>query len=119
MGRSGGVPVAALLRAMPVGSVPFRLIPFAMCLQGSEPRLRLPSVCAMPGGVERKDVFAAAKELGWRVAAQPNKKGYFKMWCPCGLHSKWLHKTPSNPHYYREYIQKMRSLGCRPRAGLP
>lgn len=69
----------------------------------------------MAGGVEREDVFAAADSLRWRVDDRPNRNGYFKMQCPCGQHTKWLHKTPSNPHYYREYIAKMQSLGCHKR----
>ena len=43
----------------------------------------------------RGDVMRVAKELGWREAGV-NKKGYFKLCCPCGDHMKWLHKTPSD-----------------------
>jgi hypothetical protein len=65
------------------------------------------------GGVERSDVYEAAAELHWTVDDRPNKKGYFKVKCPCRKHTKWLHKTPSNPNYYREFISHMRSLGCQ------
>lgn len=61
----------------------------------------------MAGGVEREDVFAAAKELGWAIETKPNGKGYLKLRCPCGKHLHWLHKTPSNPNYYREFIKQM------------
>ena len=64
----------------------------------------------MSGGKERKDVYAVADELNWTIADKPNKKGYFKMKCPCGKHLKWLHKTPSNPNYYREAIDHMRRV---------
>ena len=58
----------------------------------------------MSGGVERKDVYAVAARHGWTIDDKPNSKGYFKMKCPCGKNLKWLHKTPSNPNYYRETI---------------
>lgn len=64
----------------------------------------------MSGGVEREDVYAAADELGWTIDDKPGGNGYFKMRCPCGKHLKWLHKTPSNPNYYRETIAYMRRL---------
>lgn len=73
----------------------------------------------MAGGVEREDVYLAAAELHWTVDEKPNKKGYFKVRCPCGRHLKWLHKTPSNPNYYREFIHKMRQLGCKPPGPSP
>lgn len=60
------------------------------------------------GGVEREDVYRAAAELGWTIDDKPNKNGYFKMRCPCGKHVTWLHKTPSNPNYYRERIGVLR-----------
>lgn len=61
----------------------------------------------MSGGNGREDVFAYADANDWKID-EPNKKGYLKMRCPCGQHLKWLHKTPSNPNYYRECLQWMK-----------
>lgn len=71
----------------------------------------------MAGGTEREDVFAEAARLTWTIDERPNRKGYLKMRCPCGKHQKWLHKTPSNPNYFRDVVSHMRSLqkqGCVP-----
>jgi hypothetical protein len=65
----------------------------------------------MSGGVEREDVFQAVEELRW-TQKKPNKKGYIKLLCPCGKHKTWLHKTPSNPNYYRERVNFLRRCEC-------
>lgn len=62
----------------------------------------------MAGGNERDDVFTAAELYGWTIGEKPNSNGYLKMKCGCGKHMSWLHKTPSNPHYYRERVKFMR-----------
>jgi len=72
----------------------------------------------MSGGNEREDVFAAALELDWTIDDKPNKHGYLKMKCGCGKHITWLHKTPSNPNYYKERIQYMRRK-CNPGPSTP
>lgn len=56
-----------------------------------------------------------AAELGWTDAGD-NKKGYTKLKCPCGDHITWLHKTPSNPNYWNEKIQYLRTRCGRPDA---
>jgi hypothetical protein len=66
----------------------------------------------MAGGVEREDVFQLADELHWRNEG-PNKKGYVKLLCPCGKHKTWVHKTPSNPDYYRQRMNFLRRA-CGP-----
>lgn len=63
------------------------------------------------GEVEREDVFRVADELSWRVIG-PNKRGYFKALCPCGKHKTWVHKTPSNPNYYRQKVNFIRRQDC-------
>ena len=73
----------------------------------------------MSGGVERGDAFAAADRLGWAIDPKPNKKGYLKMRCSCGRHITWLHKTPSNPHYYQQRVAHMeRTYGGPQAAGV-
>lgn len=62
----------------------------------------------MSGGNEREDVYEAAKAYGWSIDTKPNKSGYLKMKCGCGKHMSWLHKTPSDPGYYRNRVKFMR-----------
>ncbi len=51
--------------------------------------------------------------LGWR-AEGPNSKGYFKLKCPCpGKHLTMVHKTPSNPNYWKERKQFI-ERSCKP-----
>lgn len=64
------------------------------------------------GDDSRDDVYDAADELHWVIEDKPNKNGYFKVRCPCGKHLLWLHKTPSDPNYYKHKIQYMRQLAC-------
>lgn len=64
----------------------------------------------MAGGKEREDVYREAEQLGWSIDDKPNSKGYFKMKCPCGKHMRWLHKTPSDPNYYRNVVGWMRRV---------
>lgn len=59
---------------------------------------------------ERERLFEAAAELGWSDRGKgPGRNGYIKLYCPCGKHLTWIHKTPSNPHYYRQRISFMRA----------
>ncbi len=62
----------------------------------------------MAGDNQREDVFRVVDELHWIAADKPGKNGYLKLKCPCGKHMKWLHKTPSNPNYYRDTIKWLR-----------
>lgn len=57
------------------------------------------------------DARRVAKELGWREAGR-NKKGYLKLLCPCGQHRKWLHKTPSDPDFFKHAIAYLRRQPC-------
>lgn len=41
-------------------------------------------------------------ELGWRIDDPPK---YYRLRCPCGLHMRWFHLTPSNPNYGVEALQ--------------
>lgn len=53
-------------------------------------------------------MFRVVDELGWTTSEKPGKRGYLKLKCPCGNHIRWLHKTPSNPNYYRDLIKWLR-----------
>lgn len=48
---------------------------------------------------ERRELLAYLEKSGWRL-----KEGdaYVHVKCACGKHQKWVHKTPSNPNYWRE-----------------
>lgn len=53
---------------------------------------------------EREQAIKRLAELGW-VARKPNNRGYIPYRCTCGgRHSLHLHKTPSNPRYYRNEV---------------
>ena len=53
----------------------------------------------------RKDLQEVLKVFdahGWTIEDPPK---YYRLTCPCGLHLKWLHLTPSNPNHGREALQ--------------
>lgn len=56
---------------------------------------------------DQAEAVDGARARGWTPIFPPNKKGYIKLLCPCGSHMTWLHKTPSNPNYFREAIQHL------------
>jgi hypothetical protein len=58
----------------------------------------------------KADALAMAERLGWR--SERNKKGYYKLVCPCGKHLKWLHNTPSDPNYFRNAIAFLERQVC-------
>ena len=62
---------------------------------------------SMPGWRKhpRKDLEDVLREFsahGWRIDDPPK---YYRLSCPCGLHMRWLHLTPSNPNHGREALQ--------------
>jgi hypothetical protein len=59
----------------------------------------------------REDALRIAKELNWRED-RVNKKGYLLLLCPCGVHFKWLHKTPSDPNYFVNAIGYLKRQEC-------
>lgn len=63
------------------------------------------------GSSDRPWAIEQAEALGWTFV--PNRKGYDKLLCPCGQHQTWLHRTPSNPNYFREKIAHLARV-CPP-----
>ena len=63
----------------------------------------------MGNNADRDRLFEEAKRLGW---TRVDGKGYTKLLCPCGEHKTWVHKTPSNPNYYRERLKFIGRFGC-------
>lgn len=59
-----------------------------------------------------KEIEALLRSMevqGWRV-----EKGskYFKTFCPCGLHKKTVHLTPSGGGYLRNLVGWLRRETC-------
>lgn len=53
----------------------------------------------------RKDLEAVLVELDrrqWRILDPPK---YYKVLCPCGMHYRWVHLTPSNPYYGQQVLR--------------
>ncbi|CQD10571.1 hypothetical protein BN000_02181 [Mycobacterium europaeum] len=53
-------------------------------------------------GKHDKDVNAVVEEItahDWVEVT--GRKGYRKFRCPCGSHQKTIHKSPSDPNYFR------------------
>lgn len=68
---------------------------------------------------ERRAALRELAEIGWGPPDDPpkqNKKGYIKVLCGCGAHKFWLHKTPSNPNFFREKVAYARRI-CGPATG--
>lgn len=49
---------------------------------------------------EGNALIDAAEALGWTLIRAPGR-GYE---CPCGSHMTWVHRTPSNPNYWKERL---------------
>lgn len=48
------------------------------------------------------------EDLGWRVTNPKTGKGYFKAYCPCGQHLKWISLTPSGSKYAQNLRAEVR-----------
>ncbi len=55
---------------------------------------------------ERQRLVKALEAFGWTIVRE-NTKGYLYVRCPCGDHQHWLHKTPSDPNYFRRQEQHL------------
>jgi hypothetical protein len=62
--------------------------------------------------VTRDEAVAAVAEHGW-YPARTTKRGYLIMRCSCGDHQETLHKTPSNPHHFRQKAARMITICSR------
>lgn len=60
----------------------------------------------------RKDLEALLGEFheaGWTIENPPT---YYRVRCPCGKHQRWVHLTPSSPHYAKHVIQWLYNQTC-------
>jgi len=58
---------------------------------------------------ELEEVLDQAEDQGWTV---DKGKKYFMMKCPCGLHMKTVHLTPSGNNYKRNLLGQLRRATC-------
>ena len=60
----------------------------------------------------RKDIGALLGEFheaGWTIEDPPK---YYRVKCPCGLHQRWIHLTPSNPQYAKNALAWLYRQSC-------
>lgn len=61
---------------------------------------------------QTKEIEALLRSLeaqGWRVT---KGKGYFKAYCPCGLHLRTVHLTPSSAGYLAGLVRRLKRDTC-------
>ena len=62
----------------------------------------------------RKDMEALLGEFheaDWRIYDPPT---YYQVLCPCGLHKRWIHLTPSDPNYAKNALRWLYRQPCYP-----
>jgi hypothetical protein len=55
-------------------------------------------------------------QAGWRVIDQSR---YYKVRCPCGLHQRSIHLTPSDPNYGKNALAWLQRQPCYREEGGP
>ncbi len=60
---------------------------------------------------ELEQVIQDAEAKSWGVTHNP-KTGYYRLTCPCGVHMKWLAKTPSGVRYEKNLRGWLARTGC-------
>lgn len=58
---------------------------------------------------ELEELLRNAERRGWKVS---KGRKYFKMKCPCGIHIKTVHLTPSDPRYLRNTLSLLARETC-------
>lgn len=58
---------------------------------------------------ELEALLQEGEDLGWTVT---KGRRYFKMKCPCGVHMKTVHLSPSDPNYERNLRGWLTRTGC-------
>ncbi|GAA0542993.1 hypothetical protein GCM10009546_01310 [Actinomadura livida] len=59
---------------------------------------------------EGEEALQRIAAMGWCVENPPT---YYTVKCPCGLHQRQIHLTPSNPHYFRQAVSWCKRI-CSP-----
>lgn len=54
-------------------------------------------------------VLGEFHEAGWTIQDPPK---YYRVQCPCGLHQRSIHLTPSDPNYARNALRWLRRQTC-------
>ncbi|MDA8282297.1 MAG: hypothetical protein M0Z42_03115 [Actinomycetota bacterium] len=61
---------------------------------------------------ELEEICREVEQAGWRVV---KGSAYFKAYCPCGLHKRSVHLTPSGKDYGKNLRQWFRRQPCWPK----
>jgi hypothetical protein len=48
-------------------------------------------------------------QAGWTILDPPT---YYAVRCPCGLHKRWIHLTPSDPNYGKRALAWLQRQPC-------
>lgn len=56
-----------------------------------------------------EEILKTFHEHGWTIIDPPK---YYTLRCPCGLHQRWYHLTPSNPRHGREVLKWAKRFEC-------
>lgn len=58
---------------------------------------------------ELEAVLGEFNDAGWAIDDPPT---YYRVKCPCGLHMRWIHLTPSDPNYAKNALKWLRRQEC-------
>lgn len=70
------------------------------------------------GDKETSQLLKWFEEHGWKVILPPPGK-YAAVRCPCGLHQRRIHKTPSDPNYQKNARHWAQRQSCWNKEGGP
>lgn len=56
-----------------------------------------------------EELLRDLEKARWRVT---KGKGYFKAYCPCGKHKRFVHLTPSGRNYQRDLVGWLKRETC-------
>ena len=59
---------------------------------------------------EGEAILRSLERQGWSLTG--GGRSHFQAKCPCGLHRKTVHTTPSNPNYYRKLRTRLNHYTC-------
>lgn len=62
-----------------------------------------------PSRKDLRPLLGEFHEAGWKIEDPPK---YYRVKCPCGLHQRSIHLTPSDPNYVRNALRWLRRQTC-------
>jgi hypothetical protein len=57
---------------------------------------------------ELETVLEHFHQAGWSILDGT----YYRVLCPCGLHQRWIHLTPSDPNYGKNALAWLQRQSC-------